>query len=69
MQTGVKPKAASDGRDFVVIPSDQVQVATSDAEITDLLRAAARQHSENDEWQDPAQRRPADVAAEFIRDH
>jgi hypothetical protein len=46
MQTGVKPKAASDGRDFVMIPSDQVRVAPSDAEITDLLRAAARQHSE-----------------------
>ena len=46
MQSGVKPKANDDGRDFVVIPSDQVRVAPSDAEITDLLRAAARQHSE-----------------------
>jgi hypothetical protein len=39
----VKPKATSD---FVAIPSDQVRVAPSDAEISDLLRAAARQHSE-----------------------
>jgi hypothetical protein len=46
MQTNVKPKAPDDRRDFVVIPSDQVRVAPSDAEITDLLRAAARQHSE-----------------------
>jgi len=46
MQTGVKPKATDDRRDFVVIPSDQVRVAPSDAEITDLLRAAARQHSD-----------------------
>jgi hypothetical protein len=45
MATGVKPKA-TDSRDFVVIPSDQVRVAPSDAEITDLLRAAARQNSE-----------------------
>ena len=45
MPTGVKPKA-TDQHDFVVIPSDQVQVAPSDAEITDLLRAAARHHSE-----------------------
>ena len=45
MPTGVKPKA-TDSRDFVVIPSDQVRVAPSDAEITDLLRAAARQNSE-----------------------
>jgi len=47
MQTGVQPKATDDRRDFVVIPSDQVRVAPSDAEITDLLRAAARQHSES----------------------
>jgi anti-sigma28 factor (negative regulator of flagellin synthesis) len=45
MPTGVKPKA-TDSHDFVVIPSDQVRVAPSDAEITDLLRAAARQSSE-----------------------
>ncbi len=45
MPTGVKPKA-TDQHDFVVIPPDQVQVAPSDAEITDLLRAAARHHSE-----------------------
>ncbi len=52
MQTVVKPTASDDRRDFVVvpsdlvIPSDQVRVAPSDAEITDLLRAAARQHAE-----------------------
>jgi chemotaxis protein histidine kinase CheA len=47
MQSSVKPNANDDRRDFVVIPSDQVRVAPSDAEITDLLRAAARQHSES----------------------
>jgi hypothetical protein len=47
MQTSAKPNA-TDRRDFVVIPSDQVKVAPSDAEITDLLRAAARQHSETE---------------------
>lgn len=46
MQSGVKPTATDGRRDFVVIPSDQVRVAPSDAEITDLLRTAARQHSE-----------------------
>jgi hypothetical protein len=46
MQSGAKPTATDDRREFVVIPSDQVRVAPSDAEITDLLRAAARQHSE-----------------------
>jgi hypothetical protein len=46
MQTGVKPKSIDDRRDFVVIPQDQVRVAPSDAEITDLLRAAARHNSE-----------------------
>jgi hypothetical protein len=42
MQSTAKPKATDDPHDFVVVPSDQVQVAPSDAEITDLLRAAAR---------------------------
>jgi hypothetical protein len=46
MQASAKPKATDDRRDFVVIPSDQVRVAPSDAEITDLLRAAARHQSE-----------------------
>jgi hypothetical protein len=44
MQASAKPKSAGDRPDFVVIPSDRV--APSDAEISDLLRAAARQHSE-----------------------
>lgn len=63
MQTGVKPKAASDGRDFVMIPSDQVQVAPSDAEITDLLRAAARQHSDAGARAAPDSSVPAAVPA------
>jgi hypothetical protein len=46
MPTGVQPKATDDPHDFVVVPSDQVRVAPSDAEITDLLRAAARHQSE-----------------------
>jgi hypothetical protein len=46
MQTEAKPKATDDRRDFVLIPPDQVRVAPSDAEITHLLRAAARHHSE-----------------------
>ena len=46
MQASATPKTTDDRRDFIVIPSDQVRVAPSDAEITDLLRAAARQHSE-----------------------
>jgi hypothetical protein len=46
MQTGVKPNASDNPHDFVVVPSDQVQVAPSDAEITNLLRAAARHQSE-----------------------
>ncbi len=46
MQAGMKPETSQDRRDFVVIPSDQVRVAPSDAEITHLLRTAARQHSE-----------------------
>jgi hypothetical protein len=46
MPIGAKPKASEDKHDFVVIPSDQVRVAPSDAEITDLLRAAARHQSE-----------------------
>lgn len=47
MQTGVKPKLTENPHDFVVVPSDQVRVSPTDAEITDLLRAAARQHSES----------------------
>ena len=47
MQGQAKPKATDDPGDFVVIPSDQVRVAPSDAEISDLLRAAARHQSES----------------------
>lgn len=46
MQTGVKPNATENPHDFVVVPSDQVRVAPADAEIANLLRAAARHHSE-----------------------
>ena len=46
MQTGVKPKVDDNPHDFAVVPSDHVRGAPSDAEITDLLRAAARHHSE-----------------------
>ncbi len=42
MQSTANPKRTDDPHDFVVVPSDQVKVAPSDAEITDLLRAAAR---------------------------
>ncbi len=42
MQSTAKTKRTDDPHDFVVVPSDQVKVAPSDAEITDLLRAAAR---------------------------
>jgi hypothetical protein len=49
MPTGVKPKATDDPHDFVVVSSDQVRVAPSDTdELTDLLRAAARHHSESE---------------------
>ena len=51
MQSSLKPKPTDDPHDCVVIPSDAVRVAPSDAapsdqEISDLLRAAARQHSD-----------------------
>jgi hypothetical protein len=42
MQSTAKPKRTGEPRDFVMVPSDQVKVVPSDAEITDLLRAAAR---------------------------
>jgi hypothetical protein len=49
MQSPAKRKATDDPHDFVVVSSDQVRVAPSDTdELTDLLRAAARQHSESD---------------------
>jgi len=49
MQSTAKRKATDDPHDFVVVSSDQVRVAPSDNdELTDLLRAAARQHSESD---------------------
>jgi hypothetical protein len=51
MQSSLKPKPADDPHDCVVIPPDAVRVAPSDAapsddEISNLLRSAARQHSD-----------------------
>jgi hypothetical protein len=50
MQSSLKPKPTDDPHDFVVIPSDAIRVAPflapSDDEISDLLRVAARQHSD-----------------------
>jgi hypothetical protein len=51
MQSSLKPKPADDPHDCVVIPPDAVRVAPSDAapsdaEISNLLRAAARQQSD-----------------------
>jgi hypothetical protein len=67
MQTGAKPKATDDRRDFVVIPPDQVRVAPSDAEITDLLRAAARHHSEAGVRADPDPSAPVPVVDTTFR--
>lgn len=67
MQTGAKPKATDDRRDFVVIPPDQVRVAPSDAEITDLLRAAARNHSEAGVRADPDPSAPVPVVDTTFR--
>jgi hypothetical protein len=67
MQTGAKPKATDDRRDFVVIPPDQARVAPSDAEITDLLRAAARHHSEAGVRADPNPSTPVPVVDTTFR--
>jgi hypothetical protein len=48
MQSTEKRKATDDPHDFVVVSSDQVRVAPSDDELTDLLRAAARHRPEPD---------------------
>jgi hypothetical protein len=49
MQSTAKRKATDDPHDFVVVSSDQVRVAPSDDdELTGLLRAAARHHSESE---------------------
>jgi hypothetical protein len=46
MHSSPNRKATDDPHDFVVVPSDHVRVAPSDEEISDLLRAAARQHAD-----------------------
>jgi hypothetical protein len=60
MQSSLKPKPADDPHDCVVIPPDAVRVAPSDAapsddEISNLLRAAARQHSDAQTGANPDQ--------------
>ena len=61
MQSSLKqPKPADDPHDCVVIPPDAVRVAPSDAtpsdaEISNLLRAAARQHSDAQTEAEPVQ--------------
>jgi hypothetical protein len=46
MHSSPNRKTTDDPHDFVVVPSDHVQVAPSDDEISDLLRTAARQHAD-----------------------
>jgi hypothetical protein len=46
MDSSLKPKQTDDPHDFLVVPPDAVRVAPSDDEISDLLRAAARHHSD-----------------------
>jgi hypothetical protein len=60
MQSSLKPKPADDPHDCVVIPPDAVRVAPSDAtpsddEISNLLRAAARQQSDAQTGAEPGQ--------------
>jgi hypothetical protein len=55
MQSSLKPKPTDDPHDYVVIPPDAVRVAPSDDEISDLLRAAARQHSDGKARTEPDQ--------------
>src|SRR5271167_4505041 len=43
MHSTLKPKQTDDPHDFVVVPPDAIGVAPTDDEISDLLRAAARQ--------------------------
>ena len=70
MQSTAK-KATDDPHDFVVVPSDQVRVAPSgaeavapsDAEITGLLRAAARHRSESGGSETPDQSASAPMPA------
>jgi hypothetical protein len=64
MQSTAKRKATDDPHDFVVVSPDQVRVAPSDNdELTDLLRAAARQHSESDNSTAPNRSGSAPVPA------
>ena len=46
MHSSPNRKTTDDPHDFVVVPPDHVRVGPSDAEISDLLRAAARQHAD-----------------------
>jgi hypothetical protein len=55
MQSSLNAKPTDDPHDFVVIPADAVRVAPSDNEISDLLRVAARQHSDAQVRDEPGQ--------------
>ena len=46
MHSSPNRKTTDDPHNFVVVPPDHVRVGPSDAEISDLLRAAARQHAD-----------------------
>jgi hypothetical protein len=56
MHSSPNRKTTDDPHDFVVVPSDHIQVAQvapSDDEISDLLRTAARQHAEQQGGAEP----------------
>jgi hypothetical protein len=46
MHSSLNPKPSDDPHDFVVVPPDAVRVAPVDDELSGLLRAAARHHSD-----------------------
>ncbi|HZE53643.1 MAG TPA: hypothetical protein VE111_10315 [Bradyrhizobium sp.] len=46
MQSTVKPKPTDDPHDFLVVPPDAVRVVPGEEELSDLLRAAARQQAD-----------------------
>ena len=46
MQSTLKPKPTDDPHDFLVVPPDAVRVVPGEEELSDLLRAAARQQAD-----------------------
>jgi hypothetical protein len=46
MHSTLKPKPADDPHDFLVVPPDAVRVVPGEEELSDLLRAAARQQAD-----------------------